>query len=122
MRVLIVDDEAMIRQLAERILTRAGHETVTVASGAEAIQTFQNKSDEFDAVVLDLTLDDMTGEDCLEKLSQIRSSTKFVISTGKAVSRDDFPTRYHSQIDILLKPYKANELVDIISRVTGSTN
>ncbi len=122
MRVLIIDDEAMIRQLAERILRRAGHEPVSVATGHEAIATFENSPDQFDAVILDLTLEDMSGHDCLEKLDQIRHSTSFIISTGKAVSHDDFPVEYHDRIQILLKPYKAAELVEVLIRATQSTN
>ena len=122
MRVLIVDDEQMIRQLAERILSRAGHETVSVSTGREAIDTFGSAPDSFGAVILDLTLDDMGGRECLEQLDAVRRAVPVIISTGHPVSHEDFPDRFREQISILLKPYKASELVALISEVAGSSN
>lgn len=122
MRVLIVDDEMMIRQLAERILRRAGHEPVSVSTGGEAIATMERAPGHFDVVILDLTLGDMSGRDCLDRLDKLCDDTPFIISTGNPVSREDFPADYQNHVDVLLKPYKAADLIDMVQRVCSTSN
>src|SRR4030095_5556975 len=63
MRVLVVDDEEVIRDVLGTLLTREGYEVSAAASAAEAVAVFD--SDPFDVVLLDLMLPDRPGLDVL---------------------------------------------------------
>jgi CheY-like chemotaxis protein len=64
-RILVVDDDNAICQLFVNAFQRSGHETVVAHDGKEALERL--KSEEFDAMVLDLKMPGMSGEIVLEK-------------------------------------------------------
>ena len=63
-RILIIDDEAAIRQTLTRILRRAGFEVTSAESGNEALDYLRKQ--EFDLVYLDIRMPDMSGLEALE--------------------------------------------------------
>ena len=70
-RILVVDDNASVREGASAVLQRAGHEVVGASSGGEALRTFRESTPPFDLVITDLK---MEGVDGMAVLRQIRGS------------------------------------------------
>ena len=74
-KILVMDDEEMLRNLARRMLERLGYEVETVKDGVEAIEIYNNHLDSgehFDGVILDLTIKDgMGGEQAIKELLKI---------------------------------------------------
>jgi len=68
MKILVVDDEQIIRDLASKILTRAGYETELAESGREGIERFNAACDDIGLVLLDLSLSDVAGIDALREI------------------------------------------------------
>ena len=91
MRILIVDDVAMHRELLEALIARVpGHKTTSVASGAEALAMLQESGHRFDIVFLDINMPGMNGLEVLERFkeSPLHRSMHFVMCS----SRNDMPT------------------------------
>src|SRR4029453_2304200 len=65
-QILIIDDEASLRQTLARILQRDGYEVTTVASGLEGLSIVQQHA--FDLVYLDIRMPDMNGLDVLKSI------------------------------------------------------
>ncbi|NUQ91982.1 MAG: PAS domain S-box protein [Gemmatimonadaceae bacterium] len=89
LRVLVVDDEEPIRVALDRFLSSAGHEVVTVSSGSEAI--WRAEGDEtFDAVLLDMRMPDVSGQQIFERWSKDRPDLvqRVIFLTGDIVSTD----------------------------------
>ncbi|MBL8600582.1 MAG: sigma-54-dependent Fis family transcriptional regulator [Myxococcales bacterium] len=83
-RVLVVDDEASLRQMMEVLLRRAGHE-VTLASGvAEAVERIEGVAVPFDLVVTDLLMADGSGMDVVACARQRSSETQVLMVTAHA--------------------------------------
>ncbi len=82
-RVLVVDDEESIREIAKRVLTRSGFEVVTASSGDEAVELFREDPD-FDVVLLDLTMPGMSSAECMRKLREIKPEIRVVVASGYA--------------------------------------
>src|ERR1043166_6503403 len=112
MRILLVDDEDVIRQLMTEMLRDQGAAVVTARDGREA-QTFLDGQDDFDAMVLYVSLPRMNGLRVLERLRAKGSRLPVVLIAGEArVSSDD--CQRLAVGPVLLKPFKVAELMDAI--------
>jgi CheY-like chemotaxis protein len=80
--VLVVDDEPMALNLARHILSQAGFHVTTVCSGFECIELCRSRPNDFDLVVLDLTMPEMDGAETFVRLHSICPDLSVVISTG----------------------------------------
>ena len=79
-RVLVVDDEAAVRELVEALLRRIGHRVETAALGAEALSKVQ--SSEFDLVITDLVMPGMAGDQLAREIKKLRPELPVVLLTG----------------------------------------
>lgn len=74
-RILVLDDEEMIRKLITRILSHAGYEVESAADGSKAIDLYRQaleNAEPFDAVIMDLTIPGgMGGKEAVKKLLEI---------------------------------------------------
>jgi len=80
--ILVVDDEEQVLNLTERILSREGYNVLTASNGKEAIKIFREKSDEISAVLLDLTMPGMDGEEIFLEIRKIRENACVILSSG----------------------------------------
>ncbi len=80
--ILVIDDEVAVRQAAKSILESYGYRVVVAANGKEGLDLFQPLGEEFDAVLLDMTMPVMSGEETLVRLKSIRTNIPIVLSSG----------------------------------------
>ena len=80
--VLVVDDEAMVRKVAAHMLKRVGFSSVLASDGVEAVERFRECSKEITAVLLDLNMPRMDGEETLAELRKIEGSVPVVLCSG----------------------------------------
>ncbi len=80
--LLVVDDEAMVRNLAKFALERCGYTVELAQNGQEALNAFAARPDAFAAVILDLTMPVMAGEEALDRLWQLRADIPVPLSSG----------------------------------------
>lgn len=116
-RVLVVDDEPMIRQLVADFLTEAGFVTEMAANGSEALRVIgRHKAD---AIVLDLMMPllDATGFVELLRLNPRYAGIPIIVITA-AYGAAEEAARLGAQA-CLTKPFELEELVETIGRFTG---
>ena len=117
--ILVVDDEAGIRQLVDRILRRAGHETLLASNAPEALRLFDANAPAIGLVLLDWHLPGVSGREALAQLLSRRSDLRIVLMTGgREATMDEHGT--HDSISILLKPFTATELLLTVRTVLGA--
>ena len=85
-KVLVVDDEAPVRDLFVDLLKREKYETDTATSGEEAIEKI--KQNEFGVVLLDIKLSGMSGIETLKQIKEIRPQTAVIMITGFGYDED----------------------------------
>ncbi len=117
MKILVVDDEQMIRDLAERILTRAGYEVELAESGRTGLERFAQTPSDIDLVLLDLTLDDYPGEEVLARLRDVSPSIPCIISSGHSLATLKLPDHLKPGTRFLEKPYRASQLSDLVAEI-----
>ena len=117
--ILFVDDEAALVQLGQRMLTRLGYKVTACQSSVEALQRFQQAPQDFDLVVTDQTMPEMTGDRLTHELRQLRPDIPIVMCTG--FSRTIAPAKAHTTgIDaVCMKPLVAGQVARAIRQVLG---
>ncbi|MBF0468409.1 MAG: ABC transporter substrate-binding protein [Desulfamplus sp.] len=80
--IFLVDDEAPIRNMCGRILERLGYNVSTSTGSVEALAIFKDKASEFDLVISDMTMPDMTGDKLAIEMMKIRPDIPVIICTG----------------------------------------
>ncbi len=118
--VLLVDDEALIRDLGTRILGRNGFDVVTAQNGREAVELFAADPDRYQCVILDLTMPEMDGRAAYEEMQRIRHDVPVVLCSG--YDQKEVTERF-SGLGVkafLAKPYNATQLVSSVRSVIES--
>jgi CheY-like chemotaxis protein/two-component sensor histidine kinase len=110
--VLVVDDEKTVLEIAREFLMRAGFDVVEASGGREAVEVFRARATEIDAVVLDLIMPDLDGEETLAEIRRIRSDVPVILVTGGADEKsvEHFAAREVSAF--LRKPFDSEALVE----------
>jgi CheY-like chemotaxis protein len=117
-KILVMDDEELIRILASEMLSQLGYNVEVSKDGAEAIELYKKASESgspFDAVFLDLTIKfGMGGKETIEKLLEIDSNVKAIISSG--YSNDPIMSDFEDYgfKGVLARPFNMNELAKVL--------
>jgi len=114
-RILIVDDDAAIRDGSSQALVRQGHEVLQAASGREAL-SFLDRS-EFDLVFLDLKLPDINGLDLLRTIRERDPLVQIVMITAYGTIQNAVEAMRLGANDFLSKPFAPDELRLVTDRV-----
>jgi CheY-like chemotaxis protein len=81
-KILLIDDEEYVRELAKKILERAGSSVITAVNGKEAQRIPGREQSIIARIVIDLIIPQMDGKQCLEELRNVNPQAKVIVSTG----------------------------------------
>ncbi|MBA4374541.1 MAG: hypothetical protein C0402_16950 [Thermodesulfovibrio sp.] len=119
-RILLMDDEEIVRNVAQEMFAALGHGVVCAEDGSKAIEQFRQATEEgtpFDLVVLDLTVKGgMGGEEAIRRILEIDPHVKAVVSSGYADNPVVADFRAYGFSAVLSKPYR----LDTITNCLGS--
>jgi two-component system sensor histidine kinase EvgS len=115
--VLVIDDEEMIRTLAEKILEQSGYKVITAEDGESGVEKFREGKDYIDAVILDMIMPEMDGEKCLEEIIAIKKDAKVVIASGFYKNSTSASLIEKGACCFIKKPYSSKELLKILEEV-----
>lgn len=115
--VMVVDDEPLLRKIAEKILVNMGHTTILASDGGEAVDLYSERGGDIDIVVLDLVMPVLSGRETYLELLKLNKDIKVLISSG---------FRKDERIDELIslgvsgflqKPYTVEEFTDAVQEL-----
>ncbi len=122
-RILVMDDDEIVRDVAVRMIKSLGHEGESAESGEEAIEKFRQAADAgkpFDIVVLDLTVKrGMGGEKAIAKIKEIDPGVKTIVSSGYSDNPVVSDYRSFGFSAFLNKPYMIESLRDSLNGLLG---
>jgi CheY-like chemotaxis protein len=109
--VLVVDDEPLVRDVARRVLVRAGFTVQVAADGAEALTILRERHQEFACVLLDMMMPRLTGEETFRELRQFAPALPVLLSSG--YNQQDATSHFVGQglAGFVQKPYRGEDLV-----------
>lgn len=120
-KILIMDDEEIIVEMSEAMLTELGYQVATARDGKEAVELYikhKNMGSPFDVVIMDLTIPGgMGGEETIKKMREFDPLVKAIVSSG--YSNDPIMANFKKFgfANILTKPYQIRELARIIDSI-----
>lgn len=116
-RVLYVDDEEPLVFLVKRLLQRLGYVVTGFTNPVLAVQAFQTRPDDFDAVVTDLAMPGMSGFDLVRSILDIRPDMPIVMTSGYVRSEDEETALRLGVRGLILKPNTVDELAPALDRL-----
>lgn len=117
--ILVVDDEANIRTIAEATLTRFGYKVITAGDGTEALAVHSQMANEISAVITDVAMPFMDGPSLIRALRKIDPQIKIIAMSG-LVSEGQSGELAELGIDAFLaKPYTAETLLVTLNDILG---
>lgn len=117
-RILLVDDEAVLRQLARTILQRQGYTVVEASGPAEALELAAAQPDSFDLILADVMMPGMRGWEMVDRLRASQPRARVLYMSGYA---GELESAIDKVRPLLEKPFKPLELIDEVRRVLDAT-
>jgi two-component system cell cycle sensor histidine kinase/response regulator CckA len=115
--VLLVEDEEHMLYLLERIFSKHGYKVLKASDGKTAIKTYQRHKETIDAVLLDIGLPKVAGQDVLRKMKQEKPDVKIVVASGYLEPELKSEINRAGVKYWLQKPYLPNEVIKIFQSV-----
>lgn len=117
--LMLVDDHPGMARVSARLLETLGYRTTVFDDPREALSAFRAAPTGFDAVLTDLSMPQMSGEDFTRKLRELRPEVPVIVSSGMASELDE-AARQRMGIDaVLVKPWRLEEAVAALQRLLG---
>ena len=120
--LLVVDDEPYILKSLAGVLDDLGYDVITANGGQEALARFRDERGRIDAVLLDMVMPDMNGEQVLGELKKWNPSVKVILSSGYSLNGLGGKDRNLAVDGFIQKPYQIEQLAAEIGRVLGHAN
>lgn len=122
-KILVMDDQEMVRVTAMSMLQRLGYEVDIVSNGSEAIEKYKacmDSSKPYDAVILDLTIPNgMGGVEAMEKLLKIDPNVTAIVSSGYSNAPVMANCSKYGFAGVMMKPYSINHVSSLLRSVFG---
>ncbi|HEO70880.1 MAG TPA: PAS domain S-box protein [Candidatus Hydrogenedentes bacterium] len=118
--VLVADDEESVRAVARETLTERGFTVLTAEDGREAVEVFAKHAGDIVAVLLDLTMPVMSGEQTFDEMQKIRPEVPIILTSG--YTEQDAVERFSGKepAAFIQKPYPPRELVKVFQNVLNA--
>lgn len=114
-RILVVDDESVLRETVRELLEAMGHQVDAVADGLEAVEAYQRHPGEYALVIMDLTMPRMDGLEAFHRIRHLDAGAHIILSSG--FSEHDAILRFQDMgiSGFLPKPYRLAQLENAIA-------
>lgn len=112
--ILVVDDEADLRELTSEALESFGYCPVVAAGGQEALDIYRIRQESIGLILLDLNMPGMSGRRCLEELLRVNPEVKVLIVSGYTVDNQEEKMLSAGAVGFLAKPYQMGQLLGMV--------
>ncbi|MCK4982298.1 MAG: response regulator, partial [Victivallaceae bacterium] len=118
--ILIIDDEPVIRITATKMLELLGYSVLTAENGEVGIKVFKEHQKEIRAVILDMAMPVMTGDEAYKRLKEIDPQVKVLVATGFTNDQRVRKTMEAGASEFMKKPYSINVLSRKLHEIINS--
>lgn len=115
--ILFIDDDVMLANLGEQLLTELGYQVTMMTDSQKALNVFTADPDLFDLVITDQTMPTLTGKELIHELKKIRPDLRTVLCTGFSSQVDEDEAKKLGIDVFLMKPLDLSELAQTIRQL-----
>lgn len=119
-KILLVDDERISREVAAQLIKSGGHEVIKAALPSEAIELYLEYRDQIDGVILDMLMPEMNGTELFGRLKEIDPQVKAILLSGYGLNSDIKQALKEGVRLCLQKPVSRADLLASITEHFGS--
>ncbi len=116
-RILLIDDEQIVRDTTRLALEDFGYTVIMAKNGLEGIEIFKKEKEQIDLVILDMLMPKMNGRECFANLQQIDQDVKVIMSSGFTHDADFAEVKKSGLKGFIRKPHNMIELSEIVAKV-----
>jgi len=116
-RILVVDDEELVRNSTRDILEHFGYSVFLAESGEKALELYRNSGTEIDLVILDLGMPGMGGHQCLKELLQLNPNLNVIIASGYSPGTLEEDLLDQGAREFVGKPYQVENLLGAVRKL-----
>jgi len=113
-KILVIDDEQIVHESCNRILTEEGYEVKSAFTGQEGFKKIEEE--QFDLVITDLKMPGISGMEALKKIKQDNPNIGIVMVTGYSTAETAVEAMKLGAFDYLPKPFTPDELISVINK------
>lgn len=115
--VLIIDDEAQIREAVKEILELIDVKSIVAANGIDGLELFHQHRNEIQCILLDLRMPGLSGQEIFRRIREIDPNMDVILSTGYDNIEIDKVLQADSHVYFLHKPYTVDTLLTRIQSI-----
>jgi two-component system, cell cycle sensor histidine kinase and response regulator CckA len=115
--ILLVEDEAAVRNLAARLLQRRGYRVIACADPGEAIAAATERDSRFDLLLTDVVMPGMNGRALADRLRELRPGLKVLLTSGYSEEMVEQRAASGATFDFISKPYSSESLARRVREV-----
>ncbi|MDX8394780.1 MAG: ATP-binding protein, partial [Mariprofundaceae bacterium] len=115
--ILVVDDEEGVLELAKTLLLDMGYETITAMNGDEALVLFEKHQNNIIAVISDVTMPNMNGQELCQKIRMLDADVKLILSSGYDEGQVFESLKDELVIGFIQKPYSPFTFAKTIQKI-----
>jgi two-component system, chemotaxis family, chemotaxis protein CheY len=113
-RILLADDEEMVRKAVRLILAGCGYQIVEAVNGEDAVEGYRRASPPFDLVLLDLDMPRLNGLDALEAIRKYDPTAKVILLSGGVHALEP------GEVAFVQKPFDNQDLIKVVRETLDS--
>ena len=113
-KILVIDDEQIVHESCNRILTEEGYEVKSAFTGQEGFKKIEEE--QFDLVITDLKMPGISGMEALKKIKQDNPNIGIIMVTGYSTAETAVEAMKLGAFDYLPKPFTPDELISVINK------
>ncbi len=116
-RILVVDDEEVMRITAQAILEDLGYEVILANDGEQAVKVYEKNQEDIDLVILDMVMPIMNGRDCFLRLKELDINVRVILASGFSREDDIQEMKINGLEGFIRKPYSRSNFSQIVHKV-----
>lgn len=112
-KLLVVDDDEMVRTCVTACLRAVGYEVIEAENGLDALEKYKSMGGEISLIIMDITMPKLDGIDAAKRIREINPSSKVILMSGSSEKAPD-----EAKPDaFLIKPFRGKELYEAIQHI-----
>jgi len=115
--VLVVDDDKMLRELTEKVLSQFGYTVITAADGREAVDKFNEFKEKVKLVVMDVIMPNMNGKEAMDRIRKISPATKVIFLSGYTSDIIHARGLFDEELEFISKPLSPLKFLQTVRKV-----
>jgi signal transduction histidine kinase/CheY-like chemotaxis protein len=120
--IMLIDDEKLLVEMGKKMLERLGYTVMALTDSHTALEVFSASPDDFDLIITDQTMPDMTGLELAKEMLKKRPSLPIILCTGYSSHVNEEIAKQYGIRKFLYKPVIKSDLANLIRDIFSNTS